>query len=321
MKYPKIEMPESFTDKLLKAGLLVAAFVLGKKMLTKKAQDNADNQIDKDPAAGQARALNAAMNPSGISWMREFDTTNTDAIWDIAAQITNLDKVKDFYKAQTKGRILHEDLTKELSAEDYNKFLALATKGKTGAIKYSPVRNDIPTNQYVVTKLESNIRSTPKLESKYLPGNNIVKLVPANYVLGLSTGKFAYDEKNDVTFIEFMTFESKTMKRIYFYVAKSQIEFLTTAQKEKRDKPTKLPTAVIKGLSGTDVYLNTEAVTKVPAAIYDERFKQIGIVARNIIVGFPLMQIDTKKGRFTKVKTVQGKIRWVNSQDIIIQKR
>lgn len=321
MKYPKIEIPESTTDKLIKVGLLVAAFFVGKKMLAKGAQNSADNQIDTDPAAGQARALNAAMNPSGMAWMREFDTTNTEAIYEIAPQITDLDKVKDFYKAQTNGRILHEDLTKEISAEGYNKFLALATKGKAGTPKYATVRNDIPTNQYVITKLESNIRKTAKKESKYLPNNNIVKLVPANQIIGLSTGKFAYDEPNDTVFIEFMTFQSKTMKRIYFYVAKSQIEFVTKEQKEKRDKAGKIPTAVIQGLSGADNEPQTQAVSIRTTIIYDEAFKVISTAPKNIIIGFPIMQLETKKGKFTKIKTVQEKIRWVNTEDIIIQKR
>jgi len=322
MKYPKIEIPESTTDKLIKVGLLVAAFFVGKKMLAKGAQNSADNQIDTDPAAGQARSLNAAMMKLGLDWSRDFDGTDADAIYQIAPLITDLDKVKDYYTSQTKGRVLHDDLTKELGAEGYNKFLALATKGKSGTPKYATVRNDIPANRYVVTKLDSNIRKTAKKESKYMPNNNILKIIPKGQIIGVSTGKFAYDEPNDVVFVEFFTFESKTMKRIYFYVANSQVELITKEQKEKRDKSGKIPIAVLQGLAGfTNTEGQTQAISIRATTVYDETFQSISTAPKNIIIGFPIMELNTKKGRFTKVRTVQGKIRWVNSEDITIQNR
>lgn len=322
MKYPKINISDSTTDKLLKAGFLVAVFFVGKKLLSKAAKDSADNQIDTDPAAGQARALNAAMNPSGNDWMRSFDTTNTKAIFEIAPQITNLDKVKDFYKAQTQGRSLHDDLNKELGAEDYDKFLALATKGKTGSVKYAPVRNDIPANRWVITKADSNVRKTAKKESRLLPINNIVKLVPQGKAIGISTGKFAYDEPNDVTFIEFYTLGTKVEGKHFFYVANSQVELITKEEKAKREKSGKIPLELLAGLSGVE---NEEAQTQIvsvrPTTIYDEDFNAVSIVSRQLIIGFPLLILDTKNGKKIKLQTVQGNIRWVNANDVRIENR
>lgn len=320
MKNPKYNIPDGTVDKLLKAGVLVVAFFVGKKLIKNAAQDSADGQIDTDPAAGQARALNAAMNPSGIDWMRTFDTTNTTAIYDIAPQIVSLDKVKDYYKAQTKGRILHEDLINELGAEGYNKFLALATKGKSGSIKYSPVRNDIPANKWVITKAETNVRKTPVYQSKYLPNNNILKLVPSGKALGITTGKFAYDQSNDVTFIEFYTLGAKVAGKHYFYVANSQVELITKEEKAKREKTGKIPLELLAGLSGIDYY-TTQAVSIQTMLIYDEDFKALASIPRNVIIGFPLLTLDTGKGKRIKVQTVQGNIRWVNADDVRIQKR
>lgn len=319
MKTPNI--PEGTTDKLIKLGAAVALFFIGKKMLANKAQDNADGQIDNNPAAGQARALNAAMNPSGFDWMRTFDGTSKDAIYAIAPQITNLDGVKDFYKAQTQGRVLHEDLINELGAEGYDQFLSLATKGKSGSVKYSTVRTDIPANLWIVTSADANIRRTAKKESKLLPNNNIVKVVSKNKSIGITTGKYAYDASNDVTFIEFFTIGVKDKAKHYFYVAKSQVVLLNKAEKEKREKTEKIPFEILAGLSGNTDEQQIQIVTIRPTMVYDEQFKSLQIIPKHIIIGFPLLTLDTGKGQFIKVQTVQGTIRWIKAQDTTTQKR
>lgn len=320
MKTPKYNIPDGTADKLIKVGVLVVAFFVGRKLIRNAAQNSADSQIDTDPAAGQARAFNAAMNPSGIEWMRSFDTTNTQAIYDIAPQIISLDKVKDFYKAQTQGRILHEDLIKELGADGYNKFLALATKGKSGSIKYSPVRTDIPANKWVITKAEANIRKTPIYQNKYLPNNNILKLVPTGKALGVTTGKFGYDESSDVTFIEFYTLGAKKAGKHYFYVANSQVELISNEEKAKREKKAKIPLEILAGLSGAD-QISIQAVSKHAMQIYDEALKPVAIIQKNIIIGFPILTLDTGKGKRIKLQTVQGSIRWVNAEDVRIENR
>lgn len=321
MKYPKINVSDGTVDKLIKVGVLVAVFFTGKKLLAKAAENAADSQIDTEPAVGQARALNAAMNPSGNEWMRSFDTTNTKAIYETATQITDLDKVKEFYKAQTHGRLLHDDLIKELGAPGYEKFLALATKGKTGNVKYAPVRKDIPANLWVITKAEANIRKTPKKESKFFPKNNIVKLVAKGKALGVSTGKFAYDEPNDVTFIEFYTLGAKVAGKHFFYVAYSQVELITKEEKAKREKTGKIPLELLAGLSGIVNEPTTQVVSLRATMIYDESFRPVSLAAKNMIVGFPLLTLDTGNGKRIKLQTVQGNIRWVSANDVRIENR
>lgn len=320
MKAPKYNVPDGTVDKLIKAGVLVVAFFVGKKMLKNAARDSADSQIDTDLAAGQARALNAAMNPSGIDWMRTFDTTDTKAIYDIAPQISDLDKVRDYYKAQTQGRILHEDLIKELGAEGYNKFLALSTKGKTGSIKYAPKRPDISKDHWVITKSETNVRKTPRKESKYFPNNNILKLVAQGKALGVSTGKFAYDEPNDTTFIEFYTLGTKAAGKHFFWVANSQVELITKEEKAKREKTNKIPLELLAGLSEGH-QSKVVVVSNTLMQVYDEYYKPIATIDRNLIIGFPLLTLDTGKGKRIKVQTVQGLFRWVNANDIRIEER
>jgi hypothetical protein len=321
MKAPQFSIVSGETiNKLLKVGVGVALFFVGKKMLANKAEDNADGQIDTDPAAGQARSLNAAMNPSGFEWMRAMDTTNVKAIYNVAPQITNLDDVKKYYKAQTGGRILHDDLIKELGADGYDKFLALATKGKSGSPKYSTTRKDIPANRWIITKLDTNVRRTP-IKTNPLMQSNIVKMVPKGNSIGITTGKYAYDEANDVTFIEFWTLGLKDNIKHYFYVALSQVELLDKTQKEAREKGGKIPYSFVAGLAGTEAPPQTQIVSIQTITVLNEQFKPIAVAPPNVIIGFPLLTLDTGKGKYIKVETVQGFIRWVKADHVRSEKR
>jgi hypothetical protein len=323
-KIPNINLPEGAGAKLVKAALVVGALFLGKKLLASAAKNSADKQLDTNPAAGQARALKAAMNPSGFDILRKFDGTDTDAIYNTAEQIANLDDVQKFYKSQTEGRDLMDDLQDEIGAEGINKFLALASKGKTGDKKFAKVREDIPAQRIIITTADANIRKTPKVQSKYLPFNNIVKLVPRGHVVGVTTGKFAYDEKDNVTFIEFFTFTRKSnfKDRVYFYVAKSQVELITLEEKKKREaKSGTYVTEILAGVNGDAAPMQTQLVSVRPAKIYDENFIEVVTAPYNIIVGFPVMTLNTKGDNYIKFLTVQGKLRWVKAKDVRTENR
>lgn len=316
MKTPQINISNDTGKLLIKAAFAVVAYFTLKKVFANKAEDNADGQIDTNPAAGQARALNAAMNPSGNNWMRNFDFNNPNAIYEIAKQITSLDAVMNFYNAQTQGRKLHEDLTSEIGAEGYNKFLALATKGKSGDVKYSLFRSDIPANRWIVTTADANVRRTPKKDPF-----NIVKLVPKGKSIGITTGKYAYDEFANVTFIEFFSLNIKTNVKQYFFVAKSQVELLTKAEKDKREKVAKLPFEVLTGAARLPMDYKLQAVSIRATSVYNEAFSPIATIPPNIIIGFPLLTLDTGKGKYIKVKTIQNSTRWVKAQDVTLQNR
>ncbi len=159
-----------------------------------------------------------------------------------------------------------------------------------------------------------------KLESKYSIGNNIAKLVPKGFKLGASTGKFAYDEKNKVLFIEFWTFTKAGKKKTY-YVAKSQIEFVTKEELAKREKQSKIPLQVIEGLGQITGEQKQEVISTDTALIYDEKFNQIGLTPKDTIVGFPIMTLITGKGSFVQFQTVQGAKRWIREDVARIQER
>lgn len=314
-------MPSSPANNLILIGAGVVAFIFIKKWADKQVKLAADKMISKDGDAGAARIIIAAMNPSGIDALKRVDGTNDDLIFSTAAQIKDLNKVTEYYKSQTSGGVLQDDLIKELGTDGYDKFLALATHGTSGAKKYSKTRTDIPANMWVVTKAQANVRKTAFVQSKYVPGNNIVKLVAAGKAVGISTGRYFYDEKGDTTFIEFYTLGSKTAGKQFFYIANSQVELLTQAQKTEREKTGKIRLEVLSGFSGVPDSHRQIAVGKRDTTLFNERFRAVGTLRKAVILGFPIMRLNTGHGVYVKVLTVQGKHRWVHANDIQIQNR
>lgn len=312
-------------DLLIKAGAGLVLVWLGNKILINLNKKNEQSKITDKPEVAQAQGLRQAMNPSGNEWLRKMDGTNKEAIFSIAKEITDIKTVADSYESQyseakklSKAN-LYDDLQGELSAQDYQKFLSLATKGKAGSHNYAPKRDDIPANNWVITKAQTNIRKTPIKESKYLPGNNIVKLVELGKLLGITTGKFVFDESNDVVFVEFWTYNQKKEKKV-FYVAKSQIEIISNDEKKKREAKEKIPLEILQGID-SDSSPQQEVISIETIEIYNENFNHIATAPKGMIIGFPIMTLDTGKGTYIKVTTVQGLLRWVKAEKAVIKNR
>ena len=103
-------------------GFLV--YKLVRKIITSAQKRNTEKQANDSPEIRQAMMLRSAMNPSGISWMKSFDGTNTPAIFDTAKGIKSLDNVIVSYRKLYDDDLLR-DLQNELSTTDYQKFLTL----------------------------------------------------------------------------------------------------------------------------------------------------------------------------------------------------
>ena len=55
--------------------------------------------------------------------------------------------------------------------------------------------------------------------------------------------------------------------------------------------------------------------------VYNESFTPITTIPPNMIIGFPLLTLDTGKGIFIKVRTIQNSKRWVKAQDVTLRNR
>lgn len=292
--------------RILAGAIILGGLYYGKKLYTTYQKKNSDRLVAESPEKAQALLLRSALSPTWLWYLSEADKNK---LFEVAEQINDYKAVSTEYGNETEGRSLEDDLKFKLSAEGLSKFLALASKGKTGDKKYAKVRTDIPAKQWVITIAEANIRKTPVLQSKWLPANNIVATVPANKSIGVSTGKFAYDENGDVTFIEFSTFNSKRQK-VFYYVAKSQVAYKSGPEMEKLDKTRdKIPFVLLNGVSDNQ---QNQLVSLRPCIIYDENKNALFTSAANLILGFPVMEINTGNETLIQFKTIQDKIRWVN---------
>lgn len=310
--------------RLFQAGAVVALYFWAKRQDDQNKKDMADAALADNPAAAQAAAIKTMLRPYGYMWMRWITIGGVDyaGIMRTAEQITDLNAVvREYQKFVGDGEpSMHDDLELCIGAEGHQKFLALATKGKTGTWYYAKESTNVPVNHWVITKADTNVRRTPQLINRLSFNGNIVKTVVKGKILGATTGKFAYDEPNKVLFIEFKTIVAKTGKWQTYFAAKSQVELVSNADKlAKEKKEGKINLEVIEGIGGIDQ--QQEVVTTRSAIIFNEKFERVGTAPVNTIIGFPLMTLDTGRGKHIQIKTVQGLLRWVRADQAQIRER
>ena len=147
---------------ILVLGGIYITYRLGKKLIAEFNKSNAQDNADDSPEVRQAMTLKSAMNPSGISWMMSFDTTNSSKILETAKVITNLDNVRAAYKNLYQSNLL-DDLQSELSTDDYQKFMTIVSSNQnkvTSSGGSAPVQFAKPQS-LVVAKKEVFVRSSP----------------------------------------------------------------------------------------------------------------------------------------------------------------
>lgn len=175
------------------AGALVGLSYVGYRLVrgaVKKARQNAaENRAGSDPvsAASKAQQLRQAMNPSGISWMSSFDTTDEEAIYNIALGIRSRREYEDIGREYKRlyGSTLQDDLKDELESEEYQKFLRI--------VESKPLSG--PASQ-VPAHMRGWVVFSQQPTQVYLPQGRLVQQVPAGVILG----RFIRDDGNGVLF-------------------------------------------------------------------------------------------------------------------------
>lgn len=123
--------PEASTiNTIVKVGVVGIGLYMGYKWLKKRQTNAANSAVTKDAAANSAQLFRGFMNPSGVSWMRNFDGTKRSEILIEAKNVADLAAVQKFYREMFDGADLLEDLRQELNAEDYTKFLNTVNTNK-----------------------------------------------------------------------------------------------------------------------------------------------------------------------------------------------
>lgn len=140
-------------NNLLIVVLVVVVIYLFITGFTKSKQQTYLDNAGTDVNTQQAQALRDAFNRSGISYLMGVDGTDTDLVFQTAAQITDYKLVSDAYRVLYNSE-LTTDLQSELSRTDLAKFWSIV-------YKTTPTTGTTATNsgKSVIANTTVNIRS------------------------------------------------------------------------------------------------------------------------------------------------------------------
>ncbi|HBG69665.1 MAG: hypothetical protein A2W93_12125 [Bacteroidetes bacterium GWF2_43_63] len=317
------------------SGLIL--YKIGKNMIAKAQQKNTEMKLDDSPEVRQAAVIHDALNPSGISILKSFDSTNTDKIYDAAKNMTNFDEVVKSYNKMYGGDLIAE-LQNELSADEYQKLMTLISTipGKSGA----PAVTFAKKNQMVVAKKEVYVRKTPDAsyhEAWYesSKGNNILFQAKPGDFIGYATGKQELDLKNNVKFIQVgyivkkeglpAAFKAYAGKSYTMWIASSKdyvdvfdyfkqmfLQYPNTKTVVTFKKPLDYYDTTVKGFT-TKMVVSTS-----DTKILNEKMQPYCTVERFVLLGEFLGSLVQGKTNYIKFLTVDNTERWVDSRTVKI---
>lgn len=327
---------DTIIDYAVKGGLLILLLWGGKKVYDKIRHNTEEAKTGKDPATQQAMSLRSAMNPSGFEWLKSADGTDEDSIFNTAKQINDVEAVIKAYRNLYAGESLMDDLKRDMKPESYTRLLNMFKLGKNTP---EPDKNKSSVNYQkglvVISKAAVNIRKTPRVygtptTDKLLiyKRSNVIKTVDTGTAVGIATGRSSFDEKAEpsgVLFIEIQVLKTgAAIKDSYTaWVAASQVETITGEQYKAKRYPALSITKdeyddASSALSGTSMGADyrKEIITVSPANILNEKFQVVGEAAKNIILGYPIMELHAKENDYVKFQTIDDTERWVNKKHI-----
>ncbi len=346
IKEKLVEAVDNNQSKIINGVLVIGGiyltYRLGKNIITSLNKSDAQNKADDSPEVRQAMALRSAMNPSGISWMMSFDTTNTSTVMDSAKTITNLDNVQTAYKNLYQDNLL-DDLQSELTSSDYQKFLTIISAnskkdtsgGGSAAVQFAK------PNQLIVAKKAVTLRSSPDATNhgafyEVFSAKNIIRQAKPGEFLGYATGRQQFDDVNNVKFIEVAyvinaasappAYKSKNKVRVSFWVSSSVLfvdifpyyknmfdAYPSTKNYTSWMKPQDFFT--LKGIP------MPRLLTKINTPVLNENLTPIAVAQPNTILGRLIMSMKTVKGEFLQFQTVDNTLRWVDKRFIQLQEQ
>ncbi len=186
------------------AGFFGYQFLL-QPQLEKYRQRKEQNDVVYNDNKRQATVLYNAMNPSGIKWMKSFDTTNEDMIYEAARKITNWNEVQTTYR-NLYQRDLLSDLESELKTEELKTFYTILTNSSSGSSSTTSSTTKAYTKKgmLVVAATDIRLRSTPDSTiSTFSINTNVLGVAKTKEFLGWATGKQKVDNKG-VKYLEVM---------------------------------------------------------------------------------------------------------------------
>jgi hypothetical protein len=327
--------PAKIVNGILVIGGVFVTYKLAQRLLLEYKKSTTQSQVDDSPSARQAIGLRSAINPSGISLFKSFDTTSVSVILETAKSITNLDQVSKDY-SNLFGDNLLDDLQSELSASEYQTFLSIVAanpKKQTGGGS-SPAVEYAKASSLVVAKKEVTLRTTPDASYhgaiyEQFSDKNIIRLAKPGEFLGYATGRQQYDQKNNVKFIEVAfvvnavkapsAYKDKNKVRISFWVSSSS-EFVDIFPFYKNMYDAYPATTPFTGWMKPQDFFTLKGLpspillTLARVTILNEQLIPINQAGANTLLGEPMMSLQTKQGQFIQFRTIDNTLRWVDKQ-------
>ena len=328
------------TKGLLLAGGLLLSYHLGKKLVAEWQRSGAEKQADDSLEVQQAMLLRMAMNPSGISWMRTFDTTQVDKVLEIGQNITNLDAVAKAYKDLYRDSLL-ADLQSELSSDQYQRFITLVSANPA---KQQTSSGSSPTVQFakpqvlIVAKKEVFIRSTPDASYhgsfyEQFSDKNILRTAKPGEFLGYATGIQSFDQKNNVKFIRVgfsvlgpaapLEWKKRHQEKVSFWVSSSANyveQFSSETAMQKAYPGTEFYTRWMKPIGYFESGMNGSSaiglVSTGHLTVFDETLQPIGHASPNMLLGILEMEMRNGKDTYYRFLTENNLQRWVKSHQV-----
>jgi len=335
---------DTLESRLIKGVVIAGGLYLGYRVTTKMIKNwkerNTSALADQSPEVRQAMGLRSAMNPSGISWLMWTDGTNETAIKQIASQIQNLDSVAMAYRNLYQAELI-KNLQSELSSQDFNAFLQAVSNnrintGSGNGTQASPSGAYTTPQKLIVAKQSVFVRTSPDASyhgAWYEVGENknIFKTAAAGEFIGYATGKQHFDATNNVKFIEvayrvatsgapsaYVKDAGKT-RLLWVSASSNYIEQFSSSQAMEARYPAAkgvtsylLPVAGLGWLS----LAGSRVVTNAPTMVMDERFQPISSVEANVLLGYPVMTMSGQGHELTLFRTMEGRDRWVNTNEV-----
>jgi hypothetical protein len=188
------------------AGFLGYKFVLQPQIDKYKLRKEQNDVVYNDNKR-QATVLYNAMNPSGIKWMKSFDTTNEDMIYEAARKITDWGEVQTTYRNLYKRDLL-SDLESELKTNELKTFYSIISSSSSGNSSSGSNTTSSAGKAYtkkglmIVASTNIRLRATPDSTiSAYSRNTNVLGVAKTNEFLGWTTGKMQVDN-NGVKYLE-----------------------------------------------------------------------------------------------------------------------
>lgn len=343
---PSLPISPENQQKIIRGLLIAGGLYMGYRITSKAIKNWRERQTsalaDENAEVRQAMGLRSAINPSGISWLMWSDGTNENAIAQIATQIQNLDSVSTAYRNLYSSDLI-KDLQSELSTNLFNSFLQTISNNRINLQNGNPSGQNssgsyTSPQQLVVAKKTVLVRTSP--DASYHGGwyeigenKNIFKTAKAGEFIGHATGKQHFDAKNNVKFIEVAykigplappSFQSQIdVTRLLWVSASANYtdQFTSVATMENRYPSTKGVTQYFLPISGLGWLTapGSRVITASLTGVMDEQFRKIGMVKAGVLMGYPVMSLDGNQTHFTLVRTLEGKDRWLDSNNIQTQ--